>query len=91
MRPTDVFIVGHPKSGNTWIAYMLAVILEGGDVGRQVTMANIGHFITTIHRSDSQVSSYDALSEVGSSSGDGGRRYSQLKCHAYLSPFARPS
>jgi hypothetical protein len=63
VRPTDVFMVGHPKSGNAWIAYMLAVILEDGDVGRQVTMANIGHFVPAIHGSDSQVSSYDALSD----------------------------
>jgi Sulfotransferase domain len=63
VRPTDVFVVGHPKSGNTWIAYMLAVILEGGDVGRQVTMANIGRFIPAIHGGDSKVSSYDALTD----------------------------
>jgi Sulfotransferase domain len=63
VRPSDVFIVGHPKSGNTWLAYMLAVILKEGDVGRRVTMANIGHFIPTIHGSDFQVSSYDALSD----------------------------
>jgi hypothetical protein len=60
VRPTDVFIVGHPKSGNTWIAYMLAVILEDGDVGRRVTMANIGRFIPAIHGSDAKISMYDA-------------------------------
>jgi Sulfotransferase domain len=60
VRPTDVFIVGHPKSGNTWISYMLAVILEDGDVERHVTMANIGYFIPAIHGSDSKISSNDA-------------------------------
>ena len=42
LRPTDVFVVGHPKSGNTWLAYMLAVIKEAGDPDEQVNVANVG-------------------------------------------------
>ena len=28
VRKSDVFLVGHPKSGNTWLAFMLAVLKE---------------------------------------------------------------
>ena len=52
LRPLDTFIVGHPRSGNTWLAYMLAILLEKGDPDCRVTVANIGHFIPVIHGRD---------------------------------------
>ena len=52
LRPTDVFLVGHPKSGNTWLAYMLAIILREGDPRGQITVANVGNFIPGIHGDD---------------------------------------
>ena len=50
LRGTDVFIVGHPKSGNTWLAYMLALVKEGGDPDLRVNVANVGAFIPAAHR-----------------------------------------
>jgi hypothetical protein len=49
IRPSDVFLVGHPKSGNTWLAYMLAIALRGGDREGRVTMANLKTVIPWIH------------------------------------------
>jgi Sulfotransferase domain len=57
LRPTDVFLVGHPKSGNTWLAYMLAAVMER-NFGKKVTMANVSEFIPTIHARDNKIASY---------------------------------
>jgi hypothetical protein len=59
LRGTDAFVVGHPKSGNTWLAYMLAVVKEAGDPEQRVNVANVGVFIPAAHR-------YEALHVVGS-------------------------
>ena len=56
-----MFIVGHPKSGNTWVAYMLAIVLEHGDPEHRVTTANLGAFVPTIHEADVRISAHDAL------------------------------
>ncbi|MEX2493361.1 MAG: sulfotransferase domain-containing protein [Nitrospirales bacterium] len=48
LLPTDVFLVGHPKSGNTWVAYMLAIILNE-KIGKNVTMANVSEFVPNLH------------------------------------------
>ncbi len=60
LRPTDLFIVGHPKSGNTWLAYMLAVLLRenGGD---GVTLANIGQFVPVLHGCDREIRNFREL------------------------------
>src|SRR5256885_390189 len=50
VRPTDAFVVGHPKSGNTWVAYMLAVVKEGGDPDDRINVSNVGGLIPTAHR-----------------------------------------
>jgi hypothetical protein len=62
LRPTDIFLVGHPRSGNTWLAYLLAILLERGDPAGQVTVANIGSFVPVIHGHDATVSAYEGLS-----------------------------
>lgn len=51
LRQTDVFVIGHPKSGNTWLAYMLA-ILQQCENSDAVTMKTVGRFIPTIHGND---------------------------------------
>jgi hypothetical protein len=50
LRDTDVFLVGHPKSGNTWLAYMLAVAQAAGDPERRINVASVGNFIPAAHR-----------------------------------------
>jgi hypothetical protein len=61
VRPTDVFLVGHPKSGNTWLAYMLAVATRSGDREERITMANLGSAVPTIHGDDSKILQHRAL------------------------------
>jgi len=58
LRPTDVFLVGHPKSGNTLLAYMLAITMNKNFDGKQVTLANIREFIPTIHAKDGDIKAY---------------------------------
>jgi hypothetical protein len=60
LRPTDVFLVGHPKSGNTWLAYMLAVLLEKNQ-GRRATLANVQDFVPVVHNRDSKIMLYSDL------------------------------
>ena len=60
LRPSDVFIIGHPKSGNTWLAYMLA-ILFCSDRQHAVTMANVGHYIPCIHGRDADIAKHEKL------------------------------
>ena len=60
LRPTDVFLVGHPKSGNTWLAYMLGIAMQGDREGN-VTLANIGKLVPTIHVRDQKIRSYEHL------------------------------
>lgn len=60
IRKSDIFLVGHPKSGNTWLAFMLAVILEK-DREARVNISNVGEFIPTIHNSDISIDKYRKL------------------------------
>jgi hypothetical protein len=43
LRATDLFLVGHPRSGNTWLSYMLAIALNDDHEAR-INLANIDKF-----------------------------------------------
>ena len=60
LRPTDVFLVGHPKSGNTWLAYMLAILLSK-DRRNQVTLSNVGQYVPFVHGQDLRIAEYADL------------------------------
>lgn len=60
LRGTDVFLVGHPKSGNTWLAYMLAILL-GKDHQGMVTVKNVGDYVPVVHVDDSAIAKYGHL------------------------------
>ncbi len=60
LRATDVFIVAHPKSGNTWLAYMLAILLCKDREGR-VHMGNQGRYVPHMHHEDATIAEYDHL------------------------------
>jgi len=60
LRPTDAFLVGHPKSGNTWLAYMLAIILYR-DTTNEIHLSNLFHYIPVIHGKDPAINNYDSL------------------------------
>jgi hypothetical protein len=60
LRPTDTFLVGHPKSGNTWITYMLATLVEK-NFGKRATLANLQEFVPAFHASDLKIESHSKL------------------------------
>jgi hypothetical protein len=60
VRPSDVFLVGHPKSGNTWLALMLGVVLERNFDG-EITLANVQEFIPAFHAKDGNIGAYADL------------------------------
>lgn len=60
LRPTDVFLVGHPKSGNTWLAYMLAVYLSDDREG-EVNLYNVGDYVPFAHGRDHAIAAYGHL------------------------------
>lgn len=60
LRPTDVFIVGHPKSGNTWLTYMLAIVCYK-DSWHRITLANLANYIPFMHGDDKGIVKYANL------------------------------
>jgi hypothetical protein len=62
LRSSDVFLVGHPKSGNTWLAYMLAIVLFQ-DSRNRITLANLKNYIPYIHGRDIRIAEYAHLSD----------------------------
>lgn len=54
VRPTDVFLIGHPKSGNTWLAYMLAIVLFK-DRSDEITLSNVGDYVPFVHGQDPRI------------------------------------
>ena len=60
LRPTDVFLVGHPKSGNTWLAYMLAVFLSDDRDG-DVNLYNVGDHVPFVHGRDHEIAAWGHL------------------------------
>ena len=60
LRSTDVFLVGHPKSGNTWLAYMLAVFLSDDRRGA-VNLYNVGDYVPFVHGHDHAIAAYGHL------------------------------
>lgn len=60
LRPTDAFLVGHPKSGNTWLAYMLAIALFR-DHRHDVTLMNVRKYVPYVHGKDHYIAKYRHL------------------------------
>jgi hypothetical protein len=60
LRPTDVFLIGHPKSGNTWLAYLLGLALFENR-RKDITLKNVGDYIPFIHGQDLRVAEYSHL------------------------------
>jgi glycosyltransferase involved in cell wall biosynthesis len=60
LRPTDTFLIGHPKSGNTWLAYLLA-LLKCGEHGHTVDLLNVGDYVPFVHGADYEIGEYGHL------------------------------
>jgi len=60
VHPTDVFIVGHPKSGNTLMAYLLAIIVFK-DFEKKINLANINNYVAGLHFEDLTIEKYPTL------------------------------
>ncbi len=60
LRPTDVFLVGHPKSGNTWLAYMLAILLFRDRKG-EVTLLDVGRYVPVVHGRDHRIDEHEDM------------------------------
>ncbi len=57
LRSSDVFLIGHPKSGNTWLAYMLAILLLK-DRSNRITLSNVGNHVPFVHGRDLQIAEW---------------------------------
>ena len=62
VRPTDVFLVGHPKSGNTLMSYILAMIVFK-DFEKKINLANIDRYVPGLHFEDIAIERHPNLSE----------------------------
>lgn len=60
LRPDDAFLVGHPKSGNTWLAYMVAILIQG-EAHERVTLRNVAEFVPFVHGRDDKIRRYAGL------------------------------
>jgi hypothetical protein len=60
LRATDSFLVGHPKSGNTWTAYMLSIV-ENRDIDHHINLSNIGEHVPVIHDRDFIIDTFSRL------------------------------
>lgn len=60
LRHSDVFLVGHPKSGNTWVAYMLGILIHQ-DFNNALNLANVGDYVPVIHGKDYEIYRYPDL------------------------------
>lgn len=63
VRPTDVFLVGHPKSGNTLMAYMLAIIVFK-DFEKKINLENLNDYVPGLHFEDLSIEKYPVLADV---------------------------
>ncbi len=60
VRPDDVFFVGHPKSGNTWLGYMLGLLVNPEKI-EEITTATMGQYMPVIHASDQRIPEFEHL------------------------------
>src|SRR5437868_876090 len=59
LRPTDIFLVGHPRSGNTWLSYMMAIAMNDRNP-EEVILTNIDKFAPYIG-DDRAVARFDGI------------------------------
>jgi hypothetical protein len=60
VRPGDVCYTSYPKSGSTWLAYILVLILNGGEAPSTTTLRNCLHWVAsswTYPRSEEELES----------------------------------
>ena len=48
IRPDDVFIVSYPRSGNTWVRFLMANLLAPDE---KITFRNIENYVPSIYKS----------------------------------------
>jgi hypothetical protein len=62
LRPTDVFLLGHPKSGNTWLAYLIAVA-RSAESEERLNLATVGEYVPCVHGRDHRIAEFAALAD----------------------------
>ena len=60
LRSSDIFLVGHPKSGNTWIAFMLGIVIEK-NFNKSINLGNVQEFVPAVHSWDRNINLYAHL------------------------------